>query len=984
MNAINSNHNKIKTSEFALAGLLHDVGKLLHRAKIDLLSKETIQEKLCPPNHSHRHVLWTYDLLKHLQDEYKLPKGIDWSRVCNLASYHHNPGNDPEYQIIATADRLASAHERIKADEEYHNFRQVFLENILSKVDIHKTISRLSSEEYQSQQQIPQTNRVKIGWYPQLLSVNEKLMPAEINTLTEDECVQNYWKPLAEGLKESLSRITNIPVNLIVAVVQSICAQYLSFMPESAMDKPDVSLFDHSKLTAAFAAAIANYYYKGGGSFTVESVRDSKEKKFRLVVGNIGGIQDFIFTQAAGVTGGFAKRYRAKSFYISAITEAAALYLLESAGLPLTNCIIDAGGRFTLLVDASQATLDALRKAEAEIQKQLVEKNLGLLKLYLNYDLTASGEDFEKTEESKKGNFSKLYKHLENQSIIAKLRPLEKYLKEQSKWNEAIYKMDFCDNYDKRLSEIDNNMKRIGQRLPQAAYYALTKPDNGINDNLSSNNCIDCLGLKLCLWNEKELEKAISNEKVHIAIVSLWQILPRPDDHGNHETDTSSWIPKRVIANYVPVANEKDIEHLENLTSKGSETARKILSPPQKDVESTRVGEDEEPPKVGDVMNFSHIAVHTQKIHNNRIIGQPMLACLKADVDWLGAIFSKGFSEKDVSLGRIATLSRLLDLFFKGYLSYKLFSADNVLPDNKSSNAVNNPGDNADIFQTLESSLQEMRDQYRLIYTVFSGGDDLFLIGSWDVICYLAWDIHCWLTQYVSGQPVNISKVIAHLQQQGNTNEIANKPNIAPITISAGIAFNHPKIPPSLLAKSAEEQLHIAKSSGEGGKTKNRIALLTDLMKGGMDFLKAESTSEVKDDNRINAALSWDEFACGLVFGKWLEEMLLRPSDDTIINRSLVYRLLQYACSAEFVRRLSQQEDRGKIPIDKITWRSRLKYDLARNVKNWHEPERLEKPSQVQDIHRLRRITGFCINQSYRPLILATVWALYKTRGGAL
>ena len=75
--------------------------------------------------------------------------------------------------------------------------------------------------------------------------------------------------------------------------------------------------------------------------------------------------------------------------------------------------------------------------------------------------------------------------------------------------------------------------------------------------------------------------------------------------------------------------------------------------------------------------------------------GDKKLAYVLADVDNLGYIFMEGLGKK-YTISRVATLSRSLDLFFSGYL-------------NK-------------LFEKYENK----------IYTVYAGGDDLFIIAPWD------------------------------------------------------------------------------------------------------------------------------------------------------------------------------------------------------------------------------------------------------------
>lgn len=88
----------------------------------------------------------------------------------------------------------------------------------------------------------------------------------------------------------------------------------------------------------------------------------------------------------------------------------------------------------------------------------------------------------------------------------------------------------------------------------------------------------------------------------------------------------------------------------------------------------------------------------------DRSPGDKLLGIFKADVDNLGYLFADGFrgNGQGGTVGRVTELSRMLELFFSGYVS------------------------------TL------LKREYQEIYTVFSGGDDLFLIGPWDTLADLA------------------------------------------------------------------------------------------------------------------------------------------------------------------------------------------------------------------------------------------------------
>jgi len=86
--------------------------------------------------------------------------------------------------------------------------------------------------------------------------------------------------------------------------------------------------------------------------------------------------------------------------------------------------------------------------------------------------------------------------------------------------------------------------------------------------------------------------------------------------------------------------------------------------------------------------------------------GLKRLGILRMDIDNLGMIFAKGLERPSIS--RVTSLSRNLCLFFEGYINQ--------------------------MCQT---------DKYRQhVFIIYSGGDDLFIVGSWNSIVGLADDIH--------------------------------------------------------------------------------------------------------------------------------------------------------------------------------------------------------------------------------------------------
>lgn len=100
------------------------------------------------------------------------------------------------------------------------------------------------------------------------------------------------------------------------------------------------------------------------------------------------------------------------------------------------------------------------------------------------------------------------------------------------------------------------------------------------------------------------------------------------------------------------------------------------------------------------------------------------IGVLRADVDNMGQAFTSGFAEKYNTISRTATLSRQLSMFFKCYINTLLAEKEYMIGESSG-------GRSATI--------------------VYSGGDDLFIVGAWNDIVELAVDIRRNFQKYTLG-----------------------------------------------------------------------------------------------------------------------------------------------------------------------------------------------------------------------------------------
>ncbi len=191
----------------------------------------------------------------------------------------------------------------------------------------------------------------------------------------------------------------------------------------------------------------------------------------------------------------------------------------------------------------------------------------------------------------------------------------------------------------------------------------------------------------------------------------------------------------------------------------------------------------QEPLEVGNVLPFTYLAETSH--------GVGRIGVLRMDVDDLGDLFGTKLDRPPgiAALAATAALSAALSRFFEGWVEALCHEF--------------NQGDNGGI------------------YAVYSGGDDLFLVGSWHLMPALARRIRDDFAQYILGRRLRIDE----------------RP---PVTLSAGITLHNAGYPLYQAAADADEALDAAKRfSRPGGHRKDAITFLGQTL-GWEQFAEVE------------------------------------------------------------------------------------------------------------------------------------------------
>ena len=574
-------------NDIILAGLVHDIGKFMQRAYkgLDNLSSQSknMDASLCPEKdgrYSHLHVLFTNEFCENFLSN--LPSSIDKLSVTNLACYHHKP-SDEQQKIIQEADWLSSGMERYDDDSfgGSRKFRKIRLRSIMSQINIGKG----SDESI---------------WDHKL----EPLKPSNVfpvkhngehssNVDLTDE-YYNLWNKFLTDWEQNEVKDSWGFINRALSMIE----YYTWCIPSATNVLPDISLFDHSKTTAAIAACL--------------SISPDDRSPFLFVAGDFTGIQKFIFDIKKG-HGGYAKRLRAKSFFVSLMSESVSVKILKAVDLPLTQRIMFAGGKFHLLLPNTPEVTEQVTKLKLEIDTWLWEKTGGDIRFSLIFQVS-----------DKDGlmNFSDTVTQINQLLRSEKDKPYKSILQDAGKWNTHLFLGDEIHKSDtEKVCDICE--KHPGKRK--------------LKDGDEVYIC------DLCAYD-----------------LTLGTILPKAkyvsfyDYSIGHEIIPGIFV--EVSKEYPEQSQERPIM-VKNISGE-------INAPPE--VPFVTANAISYIPFCGDKpMDFDVIMEQSQ--------GQEQLAYLKGDIDNLGYVFKDGFRKSNndtdnlTSISRIATLSRTLEQFFTGY-----------------------------------------------------------------------------------------------------------------------------------------------------------------------------------------------------------------------------------------------------------------------------------------------------------------------------
>lgn len=506
-----------------------------------------------------------------------------------------------------------------------------------------------------------------------------------------------------------------------------------------------------------------------------------------------------------------ARNLKGRSFYLQIVVENAVEILLHELSLPWSAVVYASGGGFYLLAPNTKKTQEVLQSVRTKLSDMIFEAHQTNLSLQIDWQEVSQGQIF-------------------NQKINEVWRTLtQKIARLKTQKFKTRLQSDYAFFFNP--SEIGGKSQRdhiTGEEFTELE----TKDINNGHFNKSVRS-LEGNPIKESTYLQKELGRVLRKTDVWISSrtrIEAWK---------NYEFKFGA------LAAYNYLFNASDFaqighRHPDDVFIRMFDLEKSGFDPNATFLRGKRciygftfyggnrypVDEKEEP------ITFDKLAENGK--------GAQKFGVLRMDVDNLGAIFISGLGNNRRTFSRYSVLSRNLDFFFKGYLNY-------IWEQRFSKNAS----------------------------IIYSGGDDLFIVGHWSAVFDFAKDIQVGFKKWVCDN--------------------------AQVGISGGIALTGGKFPISKGAEFSADAEKRAKEHAAGELKKNAITL-------------------------FDVPLNWET---ELPIVEDLRNDLLEMIDKEKLPRGVLQKLLTYAEKA----RTQEKNVRDNNNRGSHAWRWHMAYDFSRAAK---------------------------------------------------
>lgn len=587
--------------------------------------------------------------------------------------------------------------------------------------------------------------------------------------------------------------------------------KYFSRVPVNA-DKPYINAFEFLKLRSAFAQCLSDFeLYKPSENET--------DLQFLMLCIDISGIQNFIYNIASGKA---AKSLKGRSFYLQLMMDSLIQRVVRDTqekdlNTSIGHTIYASGGKAYLLLPNLPQVIDCIVALEAEVEQQTY--NIHAESLYVLMDFVAFGYDTQaqiQVDAASQALIKERKDDIENLEIADLWTLLSGKItqKKQKKYQRLFTAKfeDFFGGQDKEGKflgigtgyDFDNDQDFKTCHVTGQMIEGFDKNKNLIHPISGGEDVWVLESVK----RQADLGKALKSTEFYITYqggkelsdkTKYYSIQPINLEVFNYLKNESDFISEYEKVGsfkslqYSLVRRINNLDFLNTIQEKGAAYGFVFYGGNQQALTKDRKEKD-----------FSDLADFSEETEGK---GFHRLGVLRMDVDGLGGLFADDMKAK---FGReslqnfpaYAMVSAQLDTFYAGYLN------------------------------TLRTE-EKYRDWVNILY---SGGDDVFAIGRWDLILDFAHEVQQKFQAYASSR----------------------------LTLSAGVALITPKFPISKGADMAGEAEKDAKkfeyvwgdAKEEKTPKKNAISLLGEVVSWHKEFDKVKTIRDqlIEFDKVISAS----------------------------------------------------------------------------------------------------------------------------------
>jgi len=610
--------------------------------------------------------------------------------------------------------------------------------------------------------------------FEQLLSDEKKHsyhLPVEAVSLNKDFFpsthfgVETDYKSLWEKFNHEFKFIQSSNSRAFSETFLYLLYKYTCTIPSSTINFPDVSLYDHLKTTASIAVCL--YDWSNG--------EKAGDDPFLMIGGDFSGIQSYIYNI---ISENAAKNLKGRSFYLKLLSDSVVMYILRELNLFEANIVYNSGGSFYILAPNTVVIDQKFKKVVSDIEDNIF-KTHGT-SLYVAIEAITMGKEAFMEKKDKKAP--------EDNDRPSIAKSWDKLFESRDAKKSTRYAERLVNNYSAFFEpgETGGTTKRdaiTGEEIPepfQKNSFSLEgkRPDENTREVIAE-----------LTWKQIKLGRELKKAE-------LWVI---SDGKLDYWSDRESINPAGLGYYYYFLSKEDVKKKQEQLKASADRVKIITINGNQKgecDFLNSMIqgadniygfdflgGNDYPEDEQGSPRPFDQLAGGKDF---------DRLGILRMDVDNLGKIFRQGFGENRSSFSRYAALSRSFDWFFKGYL--------NTLWKERFSKTT---------------------------YILYSGGDDLFIVGRWNDCIDFAELIRKEFSEYVCQNPK--------------------------LTLSGGVAVVTPKFPikrgalESMEAENLAKEYCLKKGKDEIISTKDAFTILGMPLSWNYEYPKVK---ELKNEIR--------------------------------------------------------------------------------------------------------------------------------------